>query len=208
MLQGWISVHRQIQDHWLWADKPFSKGQAWIDMLMLANHEDSKVLLGDKVFDIKEGGFITSETKLGERWGWSRKKVHSFLDLLIEERMVEAKRDNKRTAVFVINYTKYRYRPTAEEPQKNIKSTAEEPQKNTNNNVNNANNENKERIDIFSPPHCGKVENSVPELDIDFHHHRLHDRYGIDVTREEVGKLMRELPDIDRVYQHFGIIER
>ena len=46
-LQGWVSVHRQIQNHWLWTDKPFSKGQAWIDMLMLANHVDNKILLGN-----------------------------------------------------------------------------------------------------------------------------------------------------------------
>jgi hypothetical protein len=44
MKRGWICLHRQIQDHWLWEDRPFSRGQAWIDLLMLANHEDKKMI--------------------------------------------------------------------------------------------------------------------------------------------------------------------
>jgi len=31
---GWISLHRRIQEHWIWQDKPFSKGQAWIEMMI------------------------------------------------------------------------------------------------------------------------------------------------------------------------------
>ena len=31
---GWIKVSRAIQEHWVWDEKPFSKGQAWIDLLL------------------------------------------------------------------------------------------------------------------------------------------------------------------------------
>ena len=138
MLQGWISVHRQIQEHWLWAEKPFSKGQAWIDMLMLANHEDKEILLGNKVVTVKAGSFITSEVKLAERWGWSRQKVRDFLLLLSSEKMINKVSDNKKTTIFIDNYAVY-------QPSRNSlsdsKKTAEKQQKNTNNNDNNANKE-------------------------------------------------------------------
>lgn len=208
MEQGWVSLHRQIRDHWLWEDKPFSKGQAWVDMILRANHEERKVCFENSIVEIPVGGFLSSETALAEAWGWSRKKTHSFIDVLTKDGMLGTKRSGKGTVFFLINYSNFSIHGTEKEPEKNRTGTDEEPMRNTNNNYNNYNNENKERIVLFSPPHCGKVENSVPEYDIDFHHHRLHDRYGIDVSREEVGKLMRELPDIDRVYAYFGIKER
>ena len=68
-MQGWVSIHRSLQSHWLWVDKPFSKGQAWIDILLLANHQDNKFLLGNELVEVKQGNFITSEVKLMDRWG-------------------------------------------------------------------------------------------------------------------------------------------
>lgn len=142
MLQGWVSVHRQIQEHWLWAEKPFSKGQAWIDMLMLANHEDRKFLLGNDLMEIKAGGFHTSEIKLGERWGWSKKKVHAFLELLEKDSMVVIKRNRKGTTIFLINYANFQCGGDTQEPPRNHAGTTEEPPRNTNNNDNNENNVN------------------------------------------------------------------
>lgn len=138
MLQGWISVHRQIQEHWLWADKPFSKGQAWIDMLMLANHEDKQILLGRKIIDVKAGSFITSEVKLAERWEWSRQKVRDFLDILKTEKMIDKVSDNKKTTIFIENYAEYQDTCNS---KLDSEKTSEKQQKNTNNNDNNANKE-------------------------------------------------------------------
>ncbi|MBQ7873740.1 MAG: hypothetical protein IJ306_01065 [Oscillospiraceae bacterium] len=219
MEQGWVSLHRQIRDHWLWADKPFSRGQAWVDMILRANHEEKKVCFENSIIEISAGGFLSSETALAEAWGWSRRKTHSFIDVLMKDGMLETKRNGKGTVFFLVNYSNFSIYGTEKEPEKNRTGTdeepmrnrtgtAQEPMRNTNNNDNNYNNENKERIVLFSPAFCGKVENSVPDVDIDFHWHRLHDRYGIEVTREEVGELMRELPNIDKVYSHFGITEK
>jgi hypothetical protein len=35
--KGFVSIHREIMDHWIWQDKPVSKGQAWVDLILLAN---------------------------------------------------------------------------------------------------------------------------------------------------------------------------
>ena len=68
-MSGWIKIHRDILYHEIWSDKPFSKGQAWIDLILLANHSDNKCMVGNKVEEIKRGSFITSELKLMDRWG-------------------------------------------------------------------------------------------------------------------------------------------
>lgn len=143
MAQGWISIHRQIQSHWLWDDKPFSRGQAWIDLLLMANHADNKFMLGNELIEVQAGSFITSELKLMERWGWSKTKVRSFLELLQKDKMIVKKTDRKKTTIFIENYGFFQDSETTERPQKNHKKTTERPQKNTNNNDNNDNNENK-----------------------------------------------------------------
>ena len=91
VMKGWIPVHRQLQEHWLWADKPFSKGQAWVDLLLLANHSDKKFLLGNELVEVNTGSFITSELKLADRWGWSKTKVRAFLTLLQNDKMIVKK---------------------------------------------------------------------------------------------------------------------
>jgi hypothetical protein len=46
MAEGFIKLHRSIKDCWLWKDdEPFSKRDAWIDLLLLANYTDKKILL-------------------------------------------------------------------------------------------------------------------------------------------------------------------
>lgn len=49
---GWICLHRKIQESWLWELKPFSKGQAWIDLLINANFEDKKALIAGQFENI------------------------------------------------------------------------------------------------------------------------------------------------------------
>lgn len=105
--KGWISIHRKIQDHWLWRDKPFSKGQAWIDILMMVNHEDNKILIDNELMEVKRGSCITSIRQLCEKWGWSNTKVRNFLNLLAKDNMLIVQSDTKKTILTVVNYSNY-----------------------------------------------------------------------------------------------------
>ena len=141
--KGWIALHRKIQDHWLWEDKPFSRGQAWIDMLLLANHDDNKFLLGNELVEVKCGSFITSELKLMERWGWGKTKTRAFLDLLQSDEMIVKKSDRKKTTITIVNYKEYSSLETTDKPRTDRRQTNSRPTADTNNNDNNDNNENK-----------------------------------------------------------------
>lgn len=112
-MSGWIKIHRDILYHEIWSDKPFSKGQAWIDLLLWANHSDNKCMIGNKIEEVKRGSFITSELKLMDRWGWGRKKVQLFLKFLESESMIMRNANNKRTAITIVNYDVYQYQVTA-----------------------------------------------------------------------------------------------
>ena len=123
-MQGWIKIHRDLLDNELWSDKPFTKGQAWVDLLLLANHRDKNVLLGNCTELVERGSFITSELKLMERWGWGRKKVKLFLNFLESQKMIERNANNKRTAITIVNYGFYQDCDLPKEQQKDSKRTA------------------------------------------------------------------------------------
>lgn len=108
MDKGWIKLSRQIQDHWIWRDP--EKLKAWLDILLLANHETKKVEMRDGLVSIKRGQFVTSIDKLAERWKWSRNRVYRFLSLLEADGMVQRKANRYRTTLTVVNYGKFQDR--------------------------------------------------------------------------------------------------
>ena len=146
MQQGWITLHRSLLDNFLWEDKPFTKGQAWVDLLLSANHEDKKFMFDGSVVEVKRGQKITSIRQLSERWGWSTTKTKKFLNVLQNEKMLTYFSNSKKTTYTIVNYNKYQNldnsKSNTEVTQKKHRSNTEVTQKNTNNNDNNDNNDN------------------------------------------------------------------
>lgn len=143
MTYGWISIHRKIQQSDIWLDKePFDKRSAWIDLIMMANHEDRQVLFDGKFIEVKRGEKITSLRMLSEKWKWSRNKVKRFLKLLESGSMIELKIDHQKTTYNIVNYNVYQNEDLSKRPQKDHRRTTDGPQTDTNNNVNNVNNVN------------------------------------------------------------------
>lgn len=102
---GWIKLHRQIVDNWIWEDADMFK--AWIDILLMVNHEDKKIYVNGKLTTIHRGEKLTSITKLSERWRWSKRRVMRFLDLLEEDEMCTTERTTYGTTLKVVNYAEY-----------------------------------------------------------------------------------------------------
>lgn len=168
MAYGWISIHRKIQDNIIWNDKPFSRGQAWIDLIMLANHEDKKIIFNGSTVEIKRGEKITSLRKLSERWGWSRGKTKKFLNLLKDENMIEFKTDHQKTTYKIVNYNVYQNedldKRATEKPLNDQQKATEKPLNDTNNNVNNINNVNNNNNTTGVVPTQSEIDLDNPKL--------------------------------------------
>lgn len=106
-MNGWIKLYRQLQDCPIWYGERFSKGQAWVDLLMLANHSDKKIMFNGDFITIQRGQYLTSMVKLSEKWKWNRKTVSSFLKLLENDNMITKVTDNTKTLITIINYGIY-----------------------------------------------------------------------------------------------------
>ncbi|EWJ88260.1 primosome subunit DnaD, partial [Staphylococcus aureus F36683] len=144
---------RSIQNHWLFKEKrTFSKFEAWIYLLMEANHSKAKVPIGNQIVTVERGQRLTSILTLSDLFNWSRFKVKTFLDLLESDGMLEVKTTSKYTLITIVNYDFYQseqgrnqhqndIKPTSKQHQSNINPTSKQHQTNTNNNDNKDNNE-------------------------------------------------------------------
>jgi uncharacterized phage protein (TIGR02220 family) len=93
-------------DHWIYQDAERLK--AWIDLLLLANYKDDKVMIRSKLVEVKRGQRVASVRDLMKRWGWGNNKVVKFLEQLENEKMITLKKDAKNATVIEIeNYETY-----------------------------------------------------------------------------------------------------
>lgn len=108
---GWIKIHRDLKDHWIFANAEYLK--AWIQLLMMANHKTKKWLVQDQMVLIKRGELITSLAELAKQWGWSRGKVRRYITMLENDTMVVRKSTHLWTHLTICNYATYQdLRPT------------------------------------------------------------------------------------------------
>ena len=104
--KGFVKLDRDLLEHWIWTSEPFTKGQAWVDLLMLANHKSTKAVHNGVVVDHRIGCVDRSVLWLSDRWGWSRGKAKRFLELLQEEGMVSVTSTTQGTSIRIENYIK------------------------------------------------------------------------------------------------------
>ena len=105
-MKGWIKLHRQIRNHWLWEDP--IKFQWWITLLLEVNYTEGKSKLGNQLIKVDRG----SSTKAIRTWAGlfecGTKAATSFFDLLESDGMITRKTLGKgKHSTTLINITKY-----------------------------------------------------------------------------------------------------
>ena len=103
--KGWIKLHRKLTDNWIWNDP--EKFRAFIDILLMVNHEDREIEFNGSIIAIHAGQKLTSLKKLADRWGWTRNRVDRFLGTLAEANMVTTYRTPNGTVLTVVNWAVY-----------------------------------------------------------------------------------------------------
>jgi hypothetical protein len=172
---GWIKLYRKIQLSNFWDEKPFSRAQAWIDILLSVNHEDNKIVFDGNLIEVKRGQKITSIRKLCERWGWSNTKVVKFLTVLSDEKMLLQKSDAKKTLLTVVNYEFYQDREdekTTLKRHRNDTETHKQECKELKNDSNTVSNR------AFAPPSLQEVSDYCNERKNNVNPQKWHDFYS------------------------------
>lgn len=113
---AWIKLDRSIKDHWLWnTDEPFTKGQAWTDLLIHANYKDRTIHIKGQQVQLLRGQQARSELALSKVWGWSKNKVRRFLKLLKNEGMIDQQANHLTSIITICNYDKYQSQDAVDE---------------------------------------------------------------------------------------------
>lgn len=108
MQEGWILLHRKLQECEIWANsQPFDMRSAWVDLLLLANHKDAEIVFDYKPMTVKRGQYLTSVRKLSARWSWSKDRTLKYLKLLESLGMIHRDSTNQRTLITIDKYDVY-----------------------------------------------------------------------------------------------------
>ena len=176
---GWVKLHRSITDHWVW-DCEFSYAQAWIDLLIFANHAEKKLTIKGQLITIERGQQARSEVTLSKSWKWSRNKVRRFLKNLENDGMISQKTTHLTSIITICNYDDFQSSDTADGTAKGQQTEhVKDSKRNTNKNVKNKKNEKEDitpsRFDEFwdlydkkrSLETCRNKFNKLTEAEVD-----------------------------------------
>lgn len=106
---GWVKIYRASTENWTFDnDEPKCSYAAWIDLILMMNHENKKTKIRGTVLEIRRGQKLTSIRKLAERWHWTRKRASNFLKTLQKDGMIYIDESHKwGTLITVCNYNDY-----------------------------------------------------------------------------------------------------
>jgi len=114
MTQWRIKLHRSSQDNEMYFLEPFTKRQAWQDLILTTNHKDWKIIVRWNIIDIKRWENWYSEDTLSTRWKWSRGKVRRYLNYLETIQQIVQHKSKVKSTITIINYEKYQWNDTSD----------------------------------------------------------------------------------------------
>lgn len=197
-------VNRSILDHWLWEDKPFSKGQAWIDLMALANYKDKKIERKGRIVSCKRGEVNMSVLSLSKRWGWTRGRTERFLKLLESDGMVKKNSTTDGTTLTIENYNIYQdlraTDDTTNEQQTDNRQTTNEQQTDT---TKERKRKKKKDNNIYITPALGEFKNvSLSEEELE----KLKERFPYD-WQKRIERLSQYMKSRGKRYKsHYATI--
>ncbi|MBU1019491.1 hypothetical protein KJ764_06010 [Patescibacteria group bacterium] len=116
MHRGWIKIHRKIMDskyHFLNSNREATRYEAWIDLIMIANHED-KWWNGVMC---ERGEIVYAQDWYAKRWGWHKSKVRRWFRDLEKEGSLIKENLTKTTRITIVKYEDYQNNQTTSETQ-------------------------------------------------------------------------------------------
>jgi hypothetical protein len=107
MNDGWIKLYRKIFDNPYYFSEKFCRSMAWIDLLLLANHNQGFFFKRGIKIKLKSGQLGYDIDSLAKRWGWSRGKVGRWFYELEKDGQIVMQKSNVTTIISIVNYSIY-----------------------------------------------------------------------------------------------------
>jgi hypothetical protein len=85
-MEGWIKLHRSIQENWIWQDLKLSRW--WIIVLLNVNYKPKEFSVGDEKFTCNPGQSFRSIIEWTMLFGCSKKTTVKFFKMLQKDNMI------------------------------------------------------------------------------------------------------------------------
>jgi len=165
-MNGFILLYRKIIDNPYYFSEPFTRCQAWIDLILIANYKPGIFYKRGVRVDVIRGQIGYDSESLGKRWKWSRGKVLRFLNELEKDKQIVQHKTNITTLISIVNYDLYQTNGTADDTACNTADGTQIVQQtghrrtltNNSNNVNKVNNKKVASKSFFSEPELTQAE--------------------------------------------------
>lgn len=133
---GWISVYRSVLTNPFWVCEKFTRGQAWIDLLLLAKYKKGFFYKRDIKVNYESGYVTEGIINLSKRWKWSRNKTQKFINDLEKEQQVKQHKSHVITMIELVNYSKYQQKRTTDDTTAGQQTIQQQDTHNKDNNIN------------------------------------------------------------------------
>jgi len=169
MHRGYVKLWRKIQQNDFWTSEKFTRGQAWVDLLLMASHKDVFYYKRGIRVDLKRGQVGKSIVELADRWKWGRSKVNRFLDELEIAQQIVQQKNKVTTTIIIRNYDEYNQQTEQQTEQQIVQQTVQ--QTNTYKNVkevlkNVKEVKNEKKIKKFVTPSLQEAETYIQEQNL------------------------------------------
>ena len=106
-MEGWIKLHRQITENEFYFAERFTKSAAWMDLLLMANHNKATLFIRGIEIHLEPGELCYSQLTLSKRWKWNQRTVNKFLKLLENRQMIHNKITRVTTIISILKWNDY-----------------------------------------------------------------------------------------------------
>lgn len=195
--KNYILLNRNLLINDLWNSEPFTRGQAWVDLLLNTNWKDNPAFIKGVQIPVKRGQCCRSVKQLAIRWKWSEGKVKRYLDLLVSLDQITyetcgkngavngAQKTGLTTLITITNYNTYQINGAVNEAQTERKQSADEAQTETYKKDNKVEDVKEllllPKCDVLTAAFNRKrdyITQKFPHVDPDFELQKLLDKYG------------------------------
>ena len=109
-MNSYVNIFRSLCTDSIWTAEKFTRGQAWVDMILRANSKEGHIRKRGIRIDLERGQLGYSLKELARLWDWSEGKIRRFVKELEEDGKIKVDRTNVSCTITIVKYDFYQSR--------------------------------------------------------------------------------------------------
>ena len=104
MANGYVKIHRELMYDSIWTSEKFTRGMAWVHLIMLANAKPGHVRKRGARIDLARGSVGYSIKELSRHFDWSESKTRRFIKELESDGKITVKTTSVSCTITLVNF--------------------------------------------------------------------------------------------------------